>query len=193
LIYAIFGRASKGTMEEKNERRWYVIHTYSGYENKVKSSLEHRAETMDLKDHIFQVVVPTEEEVEIKDSRKVSTIRKVFPGYVLVEMILTDKSWYVVRNTSGVTGFVGTDNKQPVPLTDSEVKSILKQMKSETPKLKLAFAPGQSVKIKEGPFADFLGVVDELNVEKQKVKVLVSFFGRETPVELDFSQVEKLT
>jgi transcriptional antiterminator NusG len=193
LIYAIFGRASKGTMEEKNERRWYVIHTYSGYENKVKSSLEHRAETMDLKDHIFQVVVPTEEEVEIKDSRKVSTIRKVFPGYVLVEMILTDKSWYVVRNTSGVTGFVGTDNKQPVPLTDSEVKAILKQMKSETPKLKLAFAPGQSVKIKEGPFADFLGVVDELNVEKQKVKVLVSFFGRETPVELDFSQVEKLT
>ena len=102
-------------MEEKNERRWYVIHTYSGYENKVKSSLEHRAETMDLKDHIFQVVVPTEEEVEIKDNRKVSTIKKVFPGYVLVEMILTDKSWYVVRNTSGVTGFVGTDNKQPVP------------------------------------------------------------------------------
>jgi transcriptional antiterminator NusG len=193
LIYAIFGRASKGTMEEKNERRWYVIHTYSGYENKVKSSLEHRAETMDLKDHIFQVVVPTEEEVEIKDNRKVSTTRKVFPGYVLVEMILTDKSWYVVRNTSGVTGFVGTDNKQPVPLTDSEVKSILKQMKSETPKVKLAFAPGQSVKIKEGPFADFLGVVDELNIEKQKVKVLVSFFGRETPVELDFSQVEKLT
>jgi transcriptional antiterminator NusG len=180
-------------MEEKSERRWYVIHTYSGYENKVKSSLEHRAETMDLKDHIFQVVVPTEEEVEIKDNRKVSTIRKVFPGYVLVEMILTDKSWYVVRNTSGVTGFVGTDNKQPVPLTDSEVKAILKQMKSETPKVKLAFAPGQSVKIKEGPFADFLGVVDELNAEKQKVKVLVSFFGRETPVELDFSQVEKLT
>jgi transcriptional antiterminator NusG len=110
-----------------------------------------------------------------------------------VEMILTDKSWYVVRNTSGVTGFVGTDNKQPVPLTDSEVKAILKQMKSETPKVKLAFAPGQCVKIKEGPFADFLGVVDELNAEKQKVKVLVSFFGRETPVELDFSQVEKLT
>ncbi len=180
-------------MEEKNERRWYVIHTYSGYENKVKSSLEHRAETMDLKDHIFQVVVPTEEEVEIKDSRKVSTTKKVFPGYVLVEMILTDKSWYVVRNTSGVTGFVGTDNKQPVPLTDTEVKAILKQMKAETPKVKLAFSLGQSVKIKEGPFADFLGVVDELNAEKQKVKVLVSFFGRETPVELDFGQVEKLT
>ncbi|MDO9065530.1 MAG: transcription termination/antitermination protein NusG [Chloroflexota bacterium] len=180
-------------MEEKNERRWYVIHTYSGYENKVKSSLEHRAETMDLKDHIFQVVVPTEEEVEIKDNRRVSTIKKVFPGYVLVEMILTDKSWYVVRNTSGVTGFVGTDNKQPVPLSDTEVKAILKQMKSETPKVKLAFSPGQSVKIKEGPFADFLGVVDELNAEKQKMKVLVSFFGRETPVELEFSQVEKLT
>jgi transcriptional antiterminator NusG len=180
-------------MEEKNERRWYVIHTYSGYENKVKSSLEHRAETMDLKDKIFQVVVPTEEEVEIKDGHKVSTTKKVFPGYVLVEMILNDKSWYVVRNTSGVTGFVGTDNKQPVPLTDGEVKAILKQMRVETPKVKVAFSVGQSVKIKEGPFADFMGVVDEINAEKQKVKVLVSFFGRETPVELDFSQVEKLT
>ena len=180
-------------MEEKNERRWYVIHTYSGYENKVKSSLEHRAETMDLKDKIFQVVVPTEEEVEIKGDHKVRTTKKVFPGYVLVEMILNDKSWYVVRNTSGVTGFVGTDNKQPVPLSDQEVKAILKQMKVETPKVKLAFNQGQSVKIKEGPFADFMGVVDEINSEKQKVKVLVSFFGRETPVELDFSQVEKLT
>ena len=180
-------------MEEKNDRRWYVIHTYSGYENKVKSSLEHRAESMDVKDKIFQVVVPTEDEVEIKGDRKVKTTKKVFPGYVLVEMILNDKSWYVVRNTSGVTGFVGTDNKQPVPLTDAEVKAILKQMKVETPKVKLAFTPGQSVKIKEGPFADFMGVVDELNADKQKVKVLVSFFGRETPVELDFAQVEKLT
>ena len=148
---------------------------------------------MDVKDKIFQVVVPTEDEVEIKGDRKVKTTKKVFPGYVLVEMILNDKSWYVVRNTSGVTGFVGTDNKQPVPLTDAEVKAILKQMKVETPKVKLAFTPGQSVKIKEGPFADFMGVVDELNAEKQKVKVLVSFFGRETPVELDFGQVEKLT
>ncbi len=176
-------------MEDQKDKHWYVIHTYSGYENKVKSSLEHRAESMDLKDKIFQVVVPTEEEVEIKEGHRVSTIKKVFPGYVLVEMILTDKSWYVVRNTSGVTGFVGTDNKQPVPLTEAEVKTILKQMKVETPKVKLAFAQGQSVKIKEGPFADFMGVVDEINSEKQKVKVLVSFFGRETPVELYFSQV----
>ena len=179
-------------MEDQRDKRWYVIHTYSGYENKVKRSLEHRAETMDLKDKIFQVVVPTEDEVEIKEGRRVTTTKKVFPGYVLVEMILNDKSWYVVRNTSGVTGFVGSDNKQPVPLPDQEVKTILKQMKVEAPKVKLAFAQGQSVKIKEGPFADFMGIVDEINSEKQKVKVLVSFFGRETPVELDFGQVEKL-
>ncbi len=181
-------------MEEKNERRWYVVHTYSGYENKVKSSLEHRAETMDLKDKIFQVVVPTETEVEVKDNKKITTVKKVFPGYVLVDMILTPKSRFVVRNTSGVTDFLGSDeNKQPIPLTEQEVKAILKQTKVEAPKVKLAFNQGQSVKIKEGPFADFMGVVDELNAEKQKVKVLVSFFGRETPVELDFSQVEKLT
>jgi len=181
-------------MEAPKEKRWYVIHTYSGYENKVKSSLERRAESLDMKDKIFQVVVPMEEEVEItKDGHKVTTTRKVFPGYVLVEMILDEKSWYVVRNTSGVTGFVGADGKQPIPLSDAEVKAILKQMKGETPKVKLAFAPGHRVKIKEGPFVDFMGVVDEVNTEKQKVKVLVSFFGRETPVELDFSQVEKIT
>lgn len=173
------------------ERRWYVVHTYSGYENKVKANLEHRIESMAMKDKIFQVVVPTEEEVELKDGHRVTTKRKIFPGYVLVEMVLTEESWYVVRNTPGVTGFVGTGNK-PVPLLDHEVKAIIKQMKVETPKVKVGYQVGQSVKIIDGPFAEFMGVVDEINAERGKIKVLVSFFGRETPVELEFSQISKL-
>jgi transcriptional antiterminator NusG len=184
-------------MEEKNERRWYVIHTYSGYENKVKSSLEHRAESMDVKDKIFQVVVPTEDEVEIKGDRKVKTTKKVFPGYVLVEMILDPESWFVVRNTPGVTSFVGGGNipgtrSEPVPLAEHEVKQILRQMGVEAPKYRVAFTKGQSVRVTDGPFAEFIGTVDEVNPERNKVKVLVSIFGRETPVELDFLQVEKL-
>ena len=174
-----------------SERRWYVVHTYSGYENKVKANLEHRIESMAMKDKIFQIVVPTEEEVELKEGRKVTTKRKIFPGYVLVEMILGDDSWYVVRNTPGVTGFVGTGTR-PVPLQDSEVKSIIKQMKVETPKVKVGFSVGQSVKIIDGYFAEFMGVVDEINPERGKVKVLVSFFGRETPVELEFNQIARL-
>jgi transcriptional antiterminator NusG len=173
------------------ERRWYVVHTYSGYENKVKANLEHRIESMDMKDKIFQVVVPTEEEVELKEGHKVTTKRKIFPGYVLVEMIMSDDSWYVVRNTPGVTGFVGTGNS-PIPLMDHEVKAIIKQMKVETPKVKVGYSVGQSVKIIDGPFAEFMGVVDEINPERGKVKVLVSFFGRETPVELDFNQIARL-
>ena len=173
------------------ERRWYVIHTYSGYENKVKANLEHRIESMAMKDKIFQIVVPTEEEVELKEGRKVTTKRKIFPGYVLVEMMLDDDSWYVVRNTPGVTGFVGTGNK-PIPLQEHEVKTIIKQMKVETPKVKVGYSVGQSVKIIDGPFAEFMGVVDEINAERGKVKVLVSFFGRETPVELDFNQIARL-
>ncbi len=173
------------------ERRWYVVHTYSGYENKVKANLEHRIESMAMKEKIFQVVVPTEEEVELKDGHKVTTKRKIFPGYVLVEMIMSEESWYVVRNTPGVTGFVGTGNK-PVPLQEQEVKAIIKQMKVETPKVKVGFSVGQSVKIIDGPFAEFMGVVDEMNPERNKVKVLVSFFGRETPVELEFNQIARL-
>jgi len=173
------------------ERRWYVVHTYSGYENKVKTNLEHRIESMAMKDKIFQIVVPTEEEVELKDGHKVTTRRKIFPGYVLVEMIMGEEPWYVVRNTPGVTGFVGTGNK-PIPLQEHEVKTIIKQMKVETPKIKVGFNVGQSVKIIDGPFAEFMGVVDEINAERGKVKVLVSFFGRETPVELDFSQIARL-
>ena len=172
-------------------RQWYVIHTYSGYENKVKTNLEHRIASMDVKDKIFQVVIPTEDEIEIRDGQRRTVQKKVFPGYVLVQMLLDDESWYVVRNTPGVTGFVGHGNK-PVPLEDAEVKAILKQMKSETPRVKIGFNKGQSVRIVDGPFTEFVGVVDDINQEKGKVRVLVSFFGRETPVELDFLQVEKI-
>ncbi len=173
------------------EREWFVIHTYSGYENKVKRNLEHRIETMDMRDKIFEVVIPTEEEIEVKDGQRRTVQRKVFPGYVLVNMFMSDDSWYVVRNTPGVTGFVGHGNK-PVPLEEIEVKQILRQMKAETPRIKIGFQKGQSVKIIDGPFTDFIGSVDEIIHEKGKVRVLVSFFGRETPVELDFLQVEKL-
>ncbi|MEK7269796.1 MAG: transcription termination/antitermination protein NusG [Planctomycetota bacterium] len=176
---------------EDTEKRWYVIHTYSGYENRVKVNIEHRIASMDVKDLIYQVVVPTEEEVEIKDGQRRTVARKVFPGYILVEMKMTDQSWYVVRNTPGVTGFVGSGNL-PVPLEEEEVKTILKQMRSETPRVKVGFSKGQSVRIADGPFTDFVGVVDEVNTDKGKVKILVSFFGRETPVELDLLQVEKL-
>jgi transcription termination/antitermination protein NusG len=175
-----------------DDRKWYVIHTYSGYENKVRTNLEHRVESMGVQDSIFQVVIPTEEEVEIKDGQRRTVQKKVFPGYVLVEMLLTDVSWSVVRNTPGVTGFVGSGNK-PTPLQDAEVKAILKQMKMETPKVKVSFSKGERVKVVDGPFTDFIGLVDEINPERGKVKVLVSFFGRETPVELDFLQVSRIT
>ena len=173
------------------DRKWYVIHTYSGYENKVKTNLEHRISTMDVRDRIFQVVIPMEGEVEVKDGQRRTVQRKVFPGYVLVDMKLDDQSWYVVRNTPGVTGFVGSGNK-PIPLEDAEVRKILKQMTAEAPRVKIAFERGQSVRIIDGPFADFIGVVSEILQDKGKVRVMVSFFGRETPIELDFLQVEKL-
>ncbi len=180
-------------------RRWYVIHTYSGYENKVKKNLEHRIDTMDVRDEIFQVVIPTEDEIEIRDGQRRTVQRKLYPGYVLVEMIellegdeRSNRAWYVVRNTPGVTGFVGSGAK-PVPLDDDEVKRILRSMRSEAPKVKVGFQVGQTVRIIDGPFVDFSGQVDEINTEKGKVKVLVSFFGRETPVELDFLQVERLS
>jgi transcriptional antiterminator NusG len=173
------------------DSQWYVIHTYSGYENKVKTNLEHRIASMDMKDKIFQVVIPVEDEVEVKDGQRRTVQRKVFPGYVLVQMLLGDDSWYVVRNTPGVTGFVGAANV-PIPLPEHEVKTILKQMKAEAPRVKIAFMKGQSVRIIDGPFAEFIGVVEDINHERGKVRVLVSFFGRETPVELDFLQVEKL-
>lgn len=179
-------------------REWYVIHTYSGYENKVKGHLEHRIQTMDAKDLIFQVVIPTEDEIEIRDGQRRTVARKIFPGYVLVQMIglreddvESSRAWFVVRNTPGVTGFVGSGTR-PVPLEPAEVKRILRQMRVEAPKVKVGFIVGQSVRIVDGPFQDFTGQVDDINLEKGKVKVLVNMFGRETPIELDFLQVERL-
>jgi transcriptional antiterminator NusG len=172
-------------------RRWYVIHTYSGDENKVKQNLMHRIETMEMQDQIFRVIVPTEEEIEIKNGQRRTVQKKVFPGYVLVQMRMTDDSWYVVRNTPGVTSFVGHGNR-PTPLEDTEVKAILKQMEEEAPKVRVSYQVGQAVKITDGPFTDFEGIVDAIDHERGRVRVLVSFFGREAPVELDFLQVTRL-
>jgi len=188
-----------GSFDDDDEgRRWFVIHTYSGYENKVKTNLEHRIESMGVGDKIYEVVIPTEEQVEIRDGQRRTVQRKVFPGYVLVQMMVTEEgippndSWYVVRNTPGVTGFVGSGN-HPSPLEEPEVKRILRRMKMEAPTIKVSFSKGERVKVSDGPFTDFIGIVDNINAEKGKVRVLVSFFGRETPVELDFLQVSRIT
>ncbi len=173
----------------ENNKKWYVIHTYSGYENKVKANLEKRVESMNMGDKIFRILVPMEDEIEIKDGKKKISKRKVFPGYVLVEMIMTDDSWYVVRNTTGVTGFVGSGSK-PIPLHESEARHILRQMGVEEARPKLTFNLGQNVRVISGPFENFVGVIEEIHPEKGKLKVLVSMFGRETPVELEYSQVE---
>lgn len=169
---------------------WYVVHCYSGYENKVRHNLEQRIETMGMKDMIFDVVVPTQEEIEVKEGKRRTVERHIFPGYVLVNMILTEESWYVVRNTPGVTGFVGMGNN-PTPLRPEEVAQIVKRMEADAPTVKVTFKVGERVRIIDGPFNDFRGVVAEIDMERTKVRVMVSFFGRETPVELDFLQVEK--
>jgi transcriptional antiterminator NusG len=169
---------------------WYVIHCYSGYENKVRHNLEQRIETMGMKDRIFDVVIPTQEEIEVKDGKRRTVERHVFPGYVLVNMILTEDSWYVVRNTPGVTGFVGMGNA-PTALRPEEVNSILRRMEAEAPHIKVTFKSGDRVRIVDGPFNDFRGSVAEIDSDRNKVRVMVNFFGRETPVELDFLQVEK--
>jgi len=169
---------------------WYVIHCYSGYENKVRHNLERRIETMGMKDQIFDVVIPTQEEVEVKDGKRRTVERHIFPGYVLVNLALSEESWYVVRNTPGVTGFVGMGNN-PTPLRKEEVDQIVKRMEAEAPTVKVSFKVGERVRIVDGPFNDFRGTVAEIDMERTKVRVMVSFFGRETPVELDFLQVEK--
>ncbi len=169
---------------------WYVIHCYSGYENKVRHNLEQRIETMGMKDKIFDVVIPTQEEIEVKDGKRRTVERHIFPGYVLVNMALSEESWYVVRNTPGVTGFVGMGNT-PTPLRPEEVSQIIKRMEADAPTVKVTFKVGERVRIIDGPFNDFRGVVSEIDMERTKVRVMVSFFGRETPVELDFLQVEK--
>ena len=176
---------------EEQSKPWFVIHTYSGYEERVKKNLEQRIRFMDSEGAISQVVIPTEDEIEVRGGQKRTVSRKILPGYVLIQMDLSDQSWQIVRNTPAVTGFVGSGDK-PVPLKEEEVNQILKQMEAEAPKLKIGFREGQSVRVTEGPFVDFIGVVDSINSEKGKVRVLLSLFGRETPVELDFLQVEKL-
>ena len=173
-----------------DQRSWYVIHCYSGYENKVRHNLEQRIDTMGMKDRIFDVVIPIQEEIEVKDGKRRVVERHIFPGYVLVNMILSEESWYVVRNTPGVTGFVGMGNA-PTALRPEEVAQILKRMEAEAPHIKVTFKVGERVRIVDGPFGDFRGTVAEIDVERSKVRVMVNFFGRETPVELDFLQVEK--
>jgi transcription termination/antitermination protein NusG len=187
-------------------RAWYVVHTYSGYEDRVKTNLDQRIKSMDAEDLVFRVVVPSVDEIEIRDGQRRTVPRKIFPGYVLVQMIglkqddpaaneqdkaQSSKAWTVVRNSPGVTGFVGSGTA-PTPLDEAEVRSIIKQMKADEPRVKVGFQVGQSVRVTDGPFSDFVGTVEDINTEKGKVKVAVSIFGRETPVELDFLQVERL-
>jgi transcriptional antiterminator NusG len=175
----------------ETEKQWFVIHTYSGHEERVKKNLEQRIKFMDSGNEVLQVVIPTEEEIEVRSGHRKTITRKILPGYVLVEMRMDENTWSIVRNTPGVTGFVGSGNT-PTPLQEKEVSEILKQMSAEAPKVKVGFRKGQSVRVTDGPFIDFVGVVDEINMEKGKVKVLLSLFGQETPVELDFLQIDKL-
>jgi len=188
-----FGDPSAGQTADDQEgdgRAWYVVHCYSGYENKVRHNLEQRIETMGMKDKIFDIVVPTEEEIEVKEGKRRTIERRVFPGYILVNMLLSEESWYVVRNTPGVTGFVGMGN-QPTPLRPEEVAQIIRRMEADAPRVKVSFKTGERVRIVDGPFNDFRGTVAEIDMERAKVRIMVNFFGRETPVELDFLQVEK--
>ncbi|MFC2072062.1 transcription termination/antitermination protein NusG [Chloroflexota bacterium] len=176
---------------EENGKNWFVIHTYSGHEERVKKNLEQRMKLMDAGDDVSQVVIPTEDEVEVRSGQRRTVAKKILPGYVLIQMKMSDQSWNIVRNTPGVTGFVGSGSK-PIPLHEGEVDQILKRMTAETPTFKVGFKQGQSVRVTDGPFTDFVGIVDEIIAGKGKVKVLLSLFGRDTPVELDFLQVEKL-
>ena len=175
----------------ENQKQWYIVHTYSGNEDRVQRNLEQRIKFLDSEGEISQVIVPTEEEIEVRNGQRHTVTKKILPGYVIVQMNMSDQSWSVVRNTPGVTGFVSSGNK-PVPLQEEEVNRILKQMEAEAPKVKVGFRKGQSVRVVDGPFIDFMGIVDDISPEKGKVKVLLFLFGRETPVELDFLQVEKL-
>ena len=182
--------------EEDQTPHWYIVHTYSGQEDLVKKNLDLRIQSLDMQERIFQVIEPTEEEVVFKDGKRRSERRKLFPGYILVQMKMDDESWYVVRNTPGVTGFVSSEDEhdkrpKPVPLEDSQLEYILKQVESGPARVKIGLERGDTVRITEGPFVDFIGSVSDVDEGKGKVRVLVSFFGRETPVELDFLQVER--
>lgn len=180
-----------GQVNPSSEKLWYVVHCYSGYEKKVCHAIEQRIETMGMRDKIFDVIVPTQEEIEVKDGKRKTVEKRVFPGYILVEMKMDEDSWYVVRNTPGVTGFVGMGN-DPTPLRPEEVKQIMDRMSDEAPKVKVSFKVGQRVRIISGPFNDFPGTVAAIDPDKSKVRVMVNFFGRDTPVELDFLEVEKI-
>ncbi len=176
---------------EENQKQWFVLHTYSGSEERVQRNLEQRIKHMDSEGELSQVIVPTEEEIEVRNGQRHTVTKKILPGYVIVQMKMSDQSWNIVRNTPGVTGFVSSGS-EPVPLREEEVNRILKQMEAEAPKVKVGFRKGQSVRVIDGPFIDFMGVVDDISADKGKVRVLLFLFGRETPVELDFLQVEKL-
>ena len=185
------------TEEQPQDMRWYIVHTYSGQEDLVEKNLNLRINSLDMEDRIKQVLVPTEEEVVFKDGKRRSERKKLFPGYILVQMSMDDESWYAVRNTPGVTGFVSTEDERdsrpkPVPLEDKQIEDILRQVESDSTRVKIALERGETVRITEGPFVDFIGAINDVDEGKGKVRVLVSFFGRETPVELDFLQVERI-
>jgi len=177
--------------KDNGEKLWYIVHTYSGYEERVERSLRQRVKYMDAEDKIFQVVIPKEDEIEIRGGQRKTVTKKMFPGYVLVQMKMDDDSWNVVRNTPGITGFVGTGNR-PTSIPEVEVSAILKQMTDGTPQVRVGFRKGESIRVVDGPFTDFVGIVDEINTAKGKVRVLLTLFGRETSVELDFLQVERM-
>ena len=185
------------TGAQSDEMRWYIVHTYSGQEDLVEKNLNLRINSLDMEDRIKQVLVPTEEEVVFKDGKRRSERKKLFPGYILVHMSMDDESWYAVRNTPGVTGFVSTEDERdsrpkPVPLEDKQIEDILRQVENDSSRVKIALERGETVRITEGPFVDFIGAINDVDESKGKVRVLVSFFGRETPVELDFLQVERI-
>ena len=185
------------TVAQFEDMRWYIVHTYSGQEDLVEKNLNLRISSLDMEDRIKQVLVPTEEEVVFKDGKRRSERKKLFPGYILVHMSMDDESWYAVRNTPGVTGFVSTEDERdsrpkPVPLEDKQIEDILRQVENDSSRVKIALEHGETVRITEGPFVDFIGSINDVDESKGKVRVLVSFFGRETPVELDFLQVERI-
>ena len=185
------GKVLEEDKERDTNRQWYVIHTYSGYEDQVAESLKQRIDTLDMKDKIFEVIVPKEKQIEIRGGKRKKIEKKIFPGYILVNMIMTKNSWYVVRNTPNVTGFIGT-GIDPVPVSETEVETILKRMGVEEPKYRIDVSVGEPIRITDGPFKDMEAVVNEIDQEKGKVKALVNIFGRETPVELDFLQIKKI-
>lgn len=176
---------------DNKKPKWYVIHVYSGHEQKVKAALGKRIKSLNIEDKIFDIVIPTQDKIEIREGKRKNVKDRILPGYILVKMLMSDNTWYIVRNTPGVTGFVGYSSK-PIPLPETEVKTIFKYSKLKAPKFKTTFSKGEAVKIVDGPFIDFVGSVEEINEDQGKLKVLISIFGRETPVELDFLQVSKI-